>query len=187
MDQQAPSPQKNTVSDPVRIVSSLGLANGDFVADFGSGHGYFAIPLAKSVAPNGKVFAIDIQGEKLDATRTRAKLEHLLNIECIHGDLEKNQGSKLKNEIANLVLITNILHQAEHKDQIIREAYRILIPQGRLALVEWGAEEGNGFGPPHILRIPKETAMDFCLNESFSFEKEFDAGSHHYGMLFIKK
>ncbi|MDP3778546.1 MAG: class I SAM-dependent methyltransferase [bacterium] len=187
MDHQAPSENTNSVADPVRIVSSLGLANGDFVADFGSGHGYFVIPLAQSVAPNGKVFAIDIQREKLEVTRVKAKLEHLYNIEYIQGDLEQIQGSKLKNERADLVIITNILHQAEHKKQIIKEAQRILSTHGRLAIIEWQAEETSGFGPPRDMRIAKETAMNLCTAESFLFEKEFDAGSHHYGMLFIKK
>ena len=175
------------VLNPAKIVELFGLKNGDYVADFGSGHGYFIIPLAKSVRHEGKVFAIDIQRQMLDVTRAKSKLENLHNIECIWSDLEKPEGSKLKNEFVDLVLMTNILHQSDQKENIIREAHRILRPNGRLALIEWEAgEENQGFGPVNEMRTSKESAMNLCLSQSFSVEREFDAGSHHYGILFTK-
>ena len=174
--------------DPAAVVQLFGLKNGDYVADFGSGHGYFIVPLAKSVSPDGKVFAIDIQRQMLDVARAKSKLENLLNVECIWSDLENPQGSKLKDDFVDLVLLTNILHQSDQKENIIKEAHRILRSNGRLALIEWEAGEKNGgFGPPDEMRIAKETAVNLCTGQSFSLEKEFDAGSHHYGLFFVKK
>ena len=51
--------------DPATVVRLFNLKNGDYVADFGSGNGYFVTSLARMVAPNGKVFAIDIQRDML--------------------------------------------------------------------------------------------------------------------------
>ena len=175
------------VLDPQKIVQSFGLKNGDFVADFGSGHGYFVIPLARSVSPEGKVFAIDIQRQMLDVTRAKSKLENLLNVECILSDLEIPQGSKLKDNFVDFVLITNILHQSTQKKNIIKEAYRILRAGGRLAIIDWKAGEKNKFGPPDEMRVAQDTAAQLGIDQSLSRAKEFDAGNHHYGIIFVKK
>ena len=178
----------DSVLDPVKIVRFFELKNGDYAADFGSGHGYFIIPLAKSVSPDGKVFAIDIQRQMLDVTRAKSKLENLLNVECIWSDLENPQGSKLKDDFVDLVLLTNILHQSDQKENIIKEAYRILHSSGRLAVIEWDTEKAaDSFGPPHAMRIGKEVVINLAQDQLFSVAQEFDAGSHHYGILFVKK
>ncbi len=183
-----PLEQSKNVLDPIHIVRMFDLKNGDYVADFGSGNGYFIIPLARSVIPDGKIFAIDIQRQMLDVTRTKSKLENLHDIEYIWSDLETPNGSKLKDNFVNLVLITGLLHQSEQKEAIIKEAYRILTPGGRMALIEWSAEmDGMNLGPANDMRIGKEVAISLCINQSFSVQKEFDAGSHHYGIVFVKK
>lgn len=182
------SANTSNVSNPAQIVSSLGLTNGDFVADFGSGHGYYVIPLAQAVAPNGKVFAIDIQRHVLDVTRAKSKFKNIQGIEYMWADIEQSQGSKLKNDFVDLVLIANILHQTSRQQDIIKEAYRVLYPFARLALIEWKrGKETTPFGPPHELRIDKQAAINLCASQSFVVEREFDAGSHHYGILFAKK
>ena len=185
MDQQPTSPNSSNVLDPQKIVASFELKNGDYVADFGSGHGYFILALARSVAPNGKVFAIDIQRSMLDVVRAKVRLENIHNIDFILSDLENPQGSKLKNDFVDLVLITNVLHQSEHKDAIIKEAARILHPEGRIALIEWESSS-TGFGPPTDMRISKDAAINLCKAQSLSFEKEFPAGNYHYGLIFKK-
>ena len=175
------------VLDPKKIVQLFGLKNGDFVADFGSGHGYFVTPIAKSIAPEGKIFAIDVQRQVLDVTRAKSKLENLLNIEYIWSDLEMPQGSKLKDDFVDFVLITNILHQASQKESIMKEAHRILRTNGHLAIIDW--QEGTqtkGFGPPNEMRVAKNAATYLATNQLFSLVQEFHAGSYHYGILFVK-
>lgn len=172
--------------EPERIVKNFGLEEGDHVADFGAGHGYFTILMARIVGTDGKVYALDIQKSVLDIIRARAKLEHLLNIEPVWADLDEPGGSKLKDKFIDFVVIANILFQAEKKENIFREAYRILRENGRLAVVEWN-EVLTPMGPPLSLRIKKETAKSIALATGFNLDKEFEAGSHHYGFLFKKK
>jgi len=183
-----PSPQSAGFLDPQKMVREVfKLKNGDFVADFGCGHGYFTIALAHAVGKDGKVYALDIQKLVLDSIRTKAKLENFLTIEPIHADLEQDRGSKIKDGFVDCVVIGNVLFQAEHKDIMLREAYRILRSSGRLIIIEWVNNNGNRVGPPQELRLSKEQVITLCENASFAFDAEFDAGSHHYGLLFIKK
>ena len=167
-------------------MQGFGLRVGDHVADFGAGHGYFTIPMARAVGGDGKVYAIDVQKEVLDIIRAKAKVEHLLNIEPMWADLDQPHGSKLKEGYIDLVMIANMLFQTEQKEQLLKEAYRVLRSGGRLAIVEWD-ESPAPLGPPPALRIKKEKVRGLGIAAGFEIDREFEAGSHHYGLLFIKK
>ena len=139
MEEHTPG-QSNEFVRPESVIALLDLKKGDHVADFGAGHGYFTLPIARAVGSEGKVYALDVQKSVLDVIRSRAKLVHLLNIECIWADLENPGGSKLKDAFVEFVIMANIAFQAETKDTIFKEAYRILRPGGRIA--SYGATTG---------------------------------------------
>jgi len=178
--------EKSLFLSPERLIPYFGLKPGDTVADFGAGHGHFTIPLARAVGPKGKVYAIDVQRDVLDIVEARAKLEHLLDVESVWTDLELAKGSKLNEASVHFVLISNILFQAQEKLNIMLEAYRILRPKGKVAVIEW-APAAAPFGPPPGHRIPQEQVKEFATRVGFRLDRPFDAGSHHYGLLFIKK
>ncbi len=170
---------------PERIVARLDIRPGMVVADFGAGGGYFSIPAARKVGENGKVYAIDIQPHAVDLIRSKANLEHLRNIESIWADLERPQGSHLPDNAVDFVIVANILFQAEAKNEIFKEACRVLRTGGHLAVLEWD-ETPFPAGPAMVLRTPKAGVKRMAEEAGFALEKEFDAGSHHYGLLFKK-
>lgn len=170
---------------PERIARYFDLRPGMVVADFGAGGGYFTIPAARLVGPEGKVFAIDIQKQSLDNIRSKAALEHLRHVEAVWADLESPRGSRLPNHTADFVIVANILFQIEKKQELFHEASRILKSSGRLAVLEWD-ETPFPAGPPASLRAPKSSVRHSAEEAGFELEKEFEAGSHHYGLLFKK-
>jgi len=54
------------------VIEKLRLKPGDIVADIGSGSGVFSIPMAKAIAPNGTLYAVDIDQKMLDYVVARA-------------------------------------------------------------------------------------------------------------------
>ncbi|MBI2122348.1 MAG: methyltransferase domain-containing protein [Candidatus Sungbacteria bacterium] len=172
---------------PEQVVRQFGLEKGDHVADFGSGHGYLTIPMARIVGGDGKIFALDIQKNSLDIIRSKARLEHLLNIETVRADLEEPRGSHIKAGYINFAVISNILFQVENKIALFEEAYRILHRGGKLAVIEWEGSLQSSLGPPLELRIAKDEASRLASEAGFKLISEFDGGTHHYGLLFIKK
>jgi precorrin-6B methylase 2 len=58
-------PERRQPQDPEKILTSLGVAPGMVFIDIGCGDGYFAIPAAHRVRPQGKVYAVDIDAGAL--------------------------------------------------------------------------------------------------------------------------
>ncbi|MDP3710231.1 MAG: methyltransferase domain-containing protein [bacterium] len=170
---------------PEKVVQIFDLQTGDHVADFGTGHGFFAIQLAKAVGAKGKVYAIDVQKSALDVVRSYAAKEHLANIEPLLADLEHPRGLPIKSDFIDFVLVSNVLFQAENKIGLIKEAYKILRSGGKIAVIEWD-NSNTSLGPPPGMRIDKERLKDVCVKINFKFLREFPAGQQHYGMIFRK-
>src|SRR5579863_1300114 len=70
-------PQRVATQKIDQVLSKLALKPGMVVADIGAGSGLYSRPLAKAVAPGGKVYAVDIQQDLLDHINQRAKEEHI--------------------------------------------------------------------------------------------------------------
>lgn len=171
---------------PQDAMESFGLYGPMLVADFGAGAGYFSIPAAQKISRDGIVYAFDIQEGPLAVLRKRAHDAHLYNIQTMRADLERPQGSSLTAECVNFVFIANILFQAEQKDQIAKEAFRILKKEGKIIIVEWDASHGSTLGPSSENRISKEAIRNLFEPLGLVLEKEFAIGDHHAGLVYKK-
>lgn len=171
--------------DPKHIVAQLGLGPGMKVADFGAGAGYISLALVEKVAPGGTVYVIDIQQELLTKVTSVANQQHLESFVYIHADLETPAGSTLGDSSIDAVIISNLLFQVEHKDMIVREAYRILKRGGKLLVVDW-RESYGGMGPQPEHVFTEVQARSLAIDAGFRDEDTIDAGSYHYGLVFIK-
>ncbi|HCI04447.1 TPA: hypothetical protein DEW47_00490 [Patescibacteria group bacterium] len=170
---------------PTEIVEKFKLSSGMVVADFGSGSGHYALAAAKELRGTGTVYAIDVQKDLLAAIKTEAESKHLNNLEIIWGDVENDKGSRLADESVDFVIISNLLFQAQDKAAIARETKRVLKIGGMAAIIDWSDSFG-GTGPTPNMVVPKSKAEEIFITEDFKLEKEFDAGTHHYGMIFKK-
>ena len=173
--------------NPNEVLNQLKLLGEMIAADFGSGSGGWAIPLAK-ILEEGKVYAIDILEEPLSALRAKAKLGKIFNIEIIRADIEK--GAKLLKESCDLVLMTNLLFQCEDKKMVLEEGRRILKPGGKILVVDWTPTlpppSQPLVGPLPAQRVSPEDIKKIAEELDLKVEKEFEAGAYHYGLIFTK-
>lgn len=172
-------------ANPKKIIEELALSAGQEVADFGAGAGHYALAAADKVGGEGAVYVIDIQQELLTKAKSHASDAQLKALHFIQGDLEEDQGSHLKDDLVDAVIIANVLFQIENKEACLKEAYRVLKPGGALLITDWSDSFG-GIGPQPEYLLSKDKAI--ALVESTGFEKtrEFDAGGYHWGLLFKK-
>ncbi len=173
-------------SNPEENVKYLDLKEGDFVADFGCGVGHYLFPLAKSVGENGQVYGIDVQKSLLLKIQSEAKIKGVKNIETLWGDLDVANGSKLRSEILDAVILSNILFQVENKRTLILEAKRVLKTGGKVLLIDW-SESFGGLGPQPADVVDENTAQNLFEESGFVLKERVHAGGHHYGFIFQEK
>lgn len=179
--------------NPERIIESFAIAPKMSVADIGSGAGFYTIPIARAVGPNGRVFAIDVRREMLELVQSNARRAGLHNVQTIVADLENPSSLSLPAASVHIALLANILFQIEHRNALIEEVRRITRPEGAVYIIDWTPPEMEDrqslptpLGPPKASRIGKKTATELFAAHAFAFKKEFNAGPHHYGLAFQK-
>lgn len=171
--------------EPQRIATFFGIREGMKIADFGCGSGHFTILMAKIAGEGGLVTAIDIMDTALDTVRAKAKSEGLKNIATIRSNLEVANSSGLATGSQDIVLLANVLFQSNKKEEIIREASRILKSSGGMVIISWKKGAG-GFGPPDELRVDPETVKKLAEKSGFKLVNEFDTGAFHSGSMYRK-
>lgn len=122
---------------PDEVVARMQLEPGDVVADIGAGSGYFTYRLAAKV-PEGRVLAVDIQREMLDAIERRAERQGLGNIETVLGAIDD---PALPAGEVDVVLMVDAYHEFSHPLEMGQGIVRSLAPAGRVVLIEYRGED----------------------------------------------
>jgi ubiquinone/menaquinone biosynthesis C-methylase UbiE len=172
-------------SDPQKNIEQAQIPLGATVADLGSGSGHYARVLSKAVGDNGKVYAVDIQKDLLTKLKNETTKEKMSNIEVVWGDVEKEKGTKLKDQSLDAVVISNLLFQIEDADAVAKETQRIVKKGGVVVIIDWSDSFG-GLGPEQSKVVDKTKAANFFSSRGFLFEREIDTGNHHYGIIMRK-
>ena len=174
----------NSFSDPQKIIKQCDIFPGQQLADLGSGSGAYTLAIAQKIEgdPKSRVFAVDIQKDLLSRIDSEAQHKKLSSVHIIWGDIEAPEGTRLKEGSINTVLLANTLFQTDNKKNVLKEAQRIMHPEGRLIIIDWSESFGNiGPSPDHI--ISEQTVRSLCEELGFMFERSLDAGEHHYGFI----
>lgn len=169
-------------SNPKGVLNQFHVDPGMSVADFGVGGGHYSIEAADRVENVGKVYAFDVQKDLLNKLKNEANSRNLENINTIWADLDEPKSTQLADESIDRVIITNILFQTEDRPALIREAKRILKPNGKILVVDWTDSHG-GLGPKQSEIISPEAAKSLVEENGFIVEKDVQAGDHHYGFI----
>jgi ubiquinone/menaquinone biosynthesis C-methylase UbiE len=121
----------------IKTLQRIGMKRGQTVLDFGCGSGTYAIPVAKIVGEEGKVYALDKDKNALDNLMKKAELGHLKNIRKMATSGELRIG--LPDESVDVSLLFDVFHryyfpQIDDRNMLIDELYRITKTSGFLSV-----------------------------------------------------
>lgn len=151
------------------------------VADFGAGSGAHVFPLAEAVGESGRVYAIDVQRDLLVRIKNEANRRKHHHVDVLWGDLENLGGSKIADNVVDIVFLSNVLFQLKDKHTSLMEARRVLKPSGMFAIIE---RDSSVRGLHRAHSIPRDDVFAFARMADFEPVREFPAGTHHYGIIF---
>jgi len=171
--------------DPQAVLKKLGLTEHcSNVLDFGCGYGTFTIPAAQMI--RGTVYALDIAPEMLAATSAKVDAANLRNVELRQGDFTV-EGSGLPDGSVDYVMLFNILH-ADERLALLKEAWRVLADDGKLAVIHWNYDPSTPRGPSMSIRPRPEECHSWAEQVGFVLlpPGQIDLPPYHYGFLFTR-
>ncbi len=152
------------------IISKLELKPGQVVADLGAGPGVISLPMAKAVAPAGRVYAVDIDQAFIDHIAMRAKEQNVANVQPVLGKLTD---PGLPAQDVDVALFHDVLHHIKDRVAYLKNTTKYVKPGGRIAIVELDPKTGSHRNEPE-LQISKEQAQSWLAADGFKPVQEFD-------------
>lgn len=160
-------PERQREEDTDRLLAELSLAPNSVVADIGAGTGYYTFRLARLLRERGRVLAVDIQPEMLAELEKQKGRLNLPNVEVVAGT---EKSPNLKPNSVDLVLLVDAYHEFSYPREMATAIYKALKPGGRVALVEFRAEQEDVLiKPAHKMTVAQARkewqALGFVFRE----------------------
>lgn len=123
--------------DADAAIARLPLQTNSVVSDIGAGTGYYTFRIADKVK-QGKVYAVEIQDEFIDALNQRKKETGAGNVVVVKGG---TQSPNLPEGSVDLAFMVDVYHELDYPHEMLQSLYKALKPTGKLLLLEYRAED----------------------------------------------
>jgi ubiquinone/menaquinone biosynthesis C-methylase UbiE len=148
-------PARQAWQKPDEVLRALRVRPGQTVCDIGAGPGYFALRLARLVAPGGQVFAVDVEPKILDALRDRIAKAGTRNVTPVLG---LGDDPLLPPAACHLILIVDTYHHLRDGPAYLRRLLAALAPGGRIVDIDFH-KRATPVGPPLEHRLAREEVL----------------------------
>ncbi|MGV3627640.1 MAG: class I SAM-dependent methyltransferase [Betaproteobacteria bacterium] len=170
-------PKRDAWQKPHEVIQALQLKPDAVIADIGSGTGYFSARFAHMV-PQGRVYGLDTEPDMVKYLADRAKREGLKNISAV----QAKPGDPQLPEKADVVILVDVYHHVENREQYFRHLQASLKPGGRLAIIDFKMDSPQG--PPKAARIAPEQVKAELQSAGYLLAEEHGFLPNQYFLVF---
>lgn len=171
--------QRRQWQNPEEILINAGVKAGITFMDIGCGNGFFTLPAARMVGSSGYIYGLDSNPKAIDEIREKAAAEGLNNISLTVGSAEDTPLCEL---CADIVFFGIVLHDFHNANMVVKNARRMLKPDGCLVDLDW-KKISMPFGPPESIRFDEATASRLIESAGFKISSVAESGNYHYVIL----
>ena len=182
------NPDRVQRQKPRELLQSLGIKEGDIVADIGTGTGFMLPYLVEAVGASGFVYAEDIQEDFLAKVKKKAAEKGWRNMKVVLGS-EKDvmlPAGKL-----DWAFILDVYHHFNYPVEALTSIREALKPAGRVAVIDfYRGREHPSMSPERLrshIRLDKEGFVEEIESAGFRLERSFDHLPYQYVLVFERK
>jgi protein-L-isoaspartate O-methyltransferase len=165
-----------------KLIKNMRIQSPEVIADIGAGSGYHAFRMA-SLAPNGLVYAVDIQTEMLMAIENKKTFSEISNVETILGTEKSVQ---LPKNSVDKILLVDVYHEFSFPLEMIFSMKNALKSNGELFLIEYRAEDPL-VPIKRIHKMSQKQAVKEMEAAGFKLRKNIENLPWQHCMVFVKK
>ncbi len=173
-----------------RLAELMQWKAGTIVADIGAGDGSYSFAAAEIVGPTGRVYATEIDTDKLKQLRTDVLKRKLANVIVVEGAVDD---TNLPSECCDAIYLRHVYHHLTQPEEFDRNLVRSLKIGARLAIIDFPANENlppvegvpknrGGHGIPQKLVVDELTSAGLQVEKVVS-----DWSRNDYCVLFVKR
>ncbi|MGB9938070.1 MAG: class I SAM-dependent methyltransferase [Methanobacterium sp.] len=174
------------ILNPSRVLTTIGLEEGDVFLDAGAGDGYMSIAASSIVGEKGKVYAIDIYEESINILKEEIENKKISNIEPIVADITAK--IPIKDKTVDKCYMANVLHgfvENNEVEKVMKEIRRIVKPRGTFNVIEFKKVQ-NAPGPPYNVKISPKNVRKIVEEHGFDVETVEEVGEYHYAVIAVR-
>ncbi|OGY87343.1 MAG: hypothetical protein A2233_01420 [Candidatus Kerfeldbacteria bacterium RIFOXYA2_FULL_38_24] len=177
--------QDNLV-DTKGLLLKCELAEGMTLVDCGAGNAApFTLAGAEIVGERGTVYALDVVKSVLASIKQRVEKAGFLNVVTVWTDLEiVGAAKRVASNSADVLVIADTLSQSHQKEEVLKEAMRMVKTNGKILLVDW--KKSSPLGPEFKHRISSADLKVLAESLNLQHLETFDAGDYHWAMILQK-
>jgi len=173
-----------------RLAALMEWKPGTIVADIGAGDGRYSFAAAAHVGAAGRVFATEIDGQKIAELRAEVRKRNLQNVIVVES---KEADTNLGVSCCDAIFLRRVYHHLTKPEEFDAGLVRSLKPGGRLAIIDFPPRSGlepvegvpsnrGGHGIPEKIVIEELTAAGLQVEKVVN-----DWADKSYCVLFVKK
>jgi ubiquinone/menaquinone biosynthesis C-methylase UbiE len=169
--------------DAARLVKALELTAGQSVADIGAGEGELIVELARVVGPTGRLYATELEPDRVRAIRKAASSAGLKNVTVLDAHQTR---TNLPDHCCDALVLRLVYHHIKDPVLMNQSLYQSLKPGGRLAIIDFppdGSESADpsrradngqhGVTPPTVVRELRRAGFEHVTTQEGSGTRRF--------------